>query len=80
MTLTYRYLIYPDGDEIEIDQDLRIDQMVDMNGIPLRLPLRSSKIIAYRVAKIHKRESRGEDNRYYHLELIPTSELQGMTI
>lgn len=76
MTLTYRYLVFPDGDELEIEHELKIDQMVDLNGVALHLPLKSSKIIAYRVAKIHKRESRGEDNRYFHLELIPAYELE----
>lgn len=76
MTLTYRYLVFPDGDELEIDQDLRIDTLVDLNGVPLRTPLKSAKIIAYQVTRIVNRESRGEDNRYFHLRLMPVSELE----
>lgn len=76
MTLTYKYLVFPDGDEVEIDHDLRIDQMVDLNGRPLALPLRTARTIAYRVSRIVKRESRGEENRYFYLELIPAADLE----
>jgi hypothetical protein len=54
---------------------LRIDQLVDLNGRPLPLPLSTDRIIAYRVAKIRRQEGRGEEASYHYLELVPVSDL-----
>lgn len=72
-----RYIIYPDGEMIEIEHALRIDDLVDLNGFPLPLPLRDSKIIAYRVTKVRRREERGSIDIEHHLELVPVSDLLG---
>jgi len=79
MTIETHWLVYPDGDRQETEVRLRIDQLVDMNGYSLRLPLRDPQIIAYRVFRIRNVESRGELNTLYYLELVPVYELKGST-
>jgi hypothetical protein len=71
------YLVYPDGDTQEAAMPLRVNQLVDLNGYPLSLPLDNPRIIAYRVYKVTRREERGEDTTLYHLELVPVNELLG---
>jgi hypothetical protein len=68
-------VVYPDGERQEIEHPLRIDQLVDLNGIPLRFPLPTPKLIAYRVYAKHTRKQRNEDVTEYHLELVPAREL-----
>ncbi len=75
MTLQSAVLVYPDGDTQEARQTLRINQAVDLNGLPLQLPLRSDKMIVYRVSKIRRSESRAEEITYYHLELVTMNEM-----
>jgi len=70
-------IIFPEGDEQEIGHSLHINEMVDLNGNPLSLPLSSAKIIAFRVHKINTRQTRNEEIREHHLELIPANELMG---
>lgn len=69
------YAVFPDGDTQEIGGPLRIDSLVDLNARPLALPLRTARIIAYRVVKIRKKEERGEEASYHYLELVPAAEL-----
>ncbi|MCX7025517.1 MAG: hypothetical protein NT080_13025 [Spirochaetes bacterium] len=76
MTIETRYIIYPDGETQEIGRLLRIDEFVDLNGIPLELPLRSERVIVYRVVKIRHRENRGELDILHYLELVPAAELR----
>ena len=73
-----RFLVYPDGDQQEIDFDPAFDDLVDLNGRPLAMPLTSARIIAYRVAKIRRVEEKGQDTVLYHLELVPSWELEGL--
>jgi len=80
MYLRSGYIVYPEGDIQEIEHELRFNQMVDLNGFPLTPPLMSSKIIAYRVYKITRKENKGSNDNYYHLELIPAKELETYTI
>ena len=75
MTLQYAVLVYPDGDTQEARVPLRINQVVDLNGYPLELPLKSVRIIAYRVSKIRKSETKAEETTYYHLELVRREEI-----
>jgi hypothetical protein len=73
------YAVFPDGDVQEIGGPLRIDSLVDLNGRPLALPLATSRMIAYRVVKIRKKEERGEEASYHYLELVPATELLAYT-
>lgn len=78
MTVVYRYLVYPDGDRQETDIALRINQLVDLNGFPLPLPLTTVRQIVYRVTKIRNTENRGEESSYYYLELVTGDELNSL--
>ncbi len=75
MFITNRFIVYPDDDVQEIEHALTVNQLVDLNGFPLRLPLKTHKIIAYRVFKKTTDERTGEESIYYHLELVPVNEL-----
>jgi hypothetical protein len=70
------YLVYPDGERQEAPTPLRINQIVDLNGYPLSLPLKSAKIIAYEVTRISRNEKKGETIVNYHLSLLNIRELE----
>jgi hypothetical protein len=72
-------IVYPEGDSREIEHDLRVNQLVDLNGNPLPLPLPSSKMIVYRVWKVTTQAERHEENVLYHLELVTRPELESAT-
>lgn len=74
-----RRILYPEGDSREIPHTLRINQLVDLNGNPLVLPLQTSKIIAYRVFKITMQSTRNENITNYHLELMNRIDLTHYT-
>jgi hypothetical protein len=71
-------LKYPEGDEKEIDHGLNFNQVVDLNGNPLRLPIPSPKMIVYKVYRVSTSENRGELVKYYYLELVVGEELMGL--
>ena len=68
-------IIFPEGDSQEISHRLSINQMVDINGNPLSLPLPTSMMIVYRVYKISADSNRNEDITNYHLEQVSVNEL-----
>jgi hypothetical protein len=70
-------IIYPEGDSREIEHDLRVNQLVDLNGNPLPLPLPTARMIAYRVWKVSTRSERHTEEVCYHLELVTRPELEG---
>ena len=69
-------IVYPEGDSREIEHDLRVNQLVDLNGNPLALPLQSAKMIVYRVWKVSTRAERHTEQLSYHLELVTRPELE----
>ena len=71
-------LVYPEGDSREIERDLRVNQLVDLNGNPLPLPLRSVRMIVYRVWKVSTRSERHAEEVCYHLELVTRPELESV--
>jgi hypothetical protein len=71
-------IIYPDGDSQEIEHRLRVNDLVDLNGNPLRLPIPTARMIVYRVWKISTNVERGCEQTYYHLELVRSPELEGL--
>ena len=75
MTLYTQRLIYPDGETQEIDHHLNINQIVDMNGIPISLPLPTAKMLAYRVCRISTQQERGEEIKNFFLELMTRDDL-----
>jgi hypothetical protein len=71
-------IIYPEGDHREIEHELRVNQLVDLNGNPLPLPLPTTRMIVYRVWKVSTETTvRHEENVWYHLELVTRPELEG---
>lgn len=78
MQWTEYYLLYPEGETQAIDWSLTVNALVDINGRPLDLPLRTSKQIVYRVMGQRTRETRNGEERFFLLELVPAYELEGL--
>jgi hypothetical protein len=72
------WVVYPEGDSIEIKRELRVNQLVDLNGNPLPLPLRSVRMIVYRVWKVSTRSERNTEEVFCHLELVTRPELESV--
>lgn len=79
MQLTTRRIIFPEGDCQEIEHSLRINQLVDLNGFPMAVPITMNKMIVYRVYKMRTTSSRGEDIIDYYIELVRKPELDELT-
>ena len=75
MTIDEYYIVYPEGEIQELEAPLRIDELVDLNGRALPLPLRNPRVIAYRVVKIRHTEERGTHAVFHYTELVPVDEL-----
>jgi hypothetical protein len=75
MTIDEYYIVYPEGECQEIELPLRIDELVDLNGRALPLPLASPRIIAYRIVKIRHTEERGVHAVLHYAELVSAAEL-----
>ena len=71
-------IVYPDGDSQEIEHTLRVNEIVDLNGNPLTLPLSTERMIVYRVWKISTNAERHSEQISYHLELVRNPELRGL--
>lgn len=69
------YIVYPEGDIQEVSGRLGINQLVDINGQALSLPLSDARVIAFRVEKVSVKESRGGAETYHYLCLVSASEL-----
>ena len=52
-----------------------INDIVDINGIPLPLPLPTVKMIVYRVYRISTRKTRNEEILEYHLDLLTRNDM-----
>lgn len=79
MFIESNFLVFPEGEVQEIEHQLHFNQIVDLNGRPVSLPLPTHKMIVYRVSKIQNKESLGEMSHYYHLELVRGDELFSLT-
>lgn len=80
MTIYNNYIVFPEGDIQEIAHDLRINQLVDINGVPITLPLKTAKMIVYRVYKKTTKESKGEVSTFYYLEQLSLNELKNLAL
>jgi hypothetical protein len=69
-------IVYPEGDSREIEHELSVNQLVDLNGNPLSLPLPSARMIVYRVWKISTRAELYTEDVFCHLELVTRPELE----
>jgi len=68
--------VFPEGDRQEIAHGLAVNQLVDLNGYPLSLPLTSTRQIAYRVRRKSTACERNGDVVSYFLELVGRPELE----
>jgi hypothetical protein len=75
MFLNEFFIVFPEGDVQEIDRQLTLNDIVDINGRRLSLPLPTNKMIAFRVAKIKTDENKGGNETYHFLELLSADEL-----
>jgi hypothetical protein len=69
------YIVFPEGDTQEVQGRLRVNQLVDVNGVPLPLPLPTNRMIVFRVARISTKENKGSSETYHYLELMSATEL-----
>jgi hypothetical protein len=69
------FIVFPEGDVQEISGRLSINDIVDINGRPLPLPLPTNKMIAFRVGKIKTDENKGGNETFHYLELLGAEEL-----
>ncbi len=74
-----RMLVYPEGDTQEIGWQLRFNQLVDVAGRPLAIPVPTVRMIAYRVRRISNEETRNEHVTRYFLEQLFPDELAAYT-
>jgi hypothetical protein len=74
-----RFIVYPEGDTREIDHALRVNELVDLNGGLLELPLPTARMIVYRVWKIATAAERHAQIVSYHLEQVTRPELDGLS-
>ena len=80
MYITTRKIIYPEGDELEIEHSLAINELVDLNGFPLKLPLPTSRMIVYKIRKKTTDTYKGGETIKYFLELLTKYELEEYVI
>ena len=69
------FVVFPEGDVQEVSGRIALNQIVDINGGCLALPLMSNRIIAFRVAKVRTKETKGLCETYHYLELLSAQEL-----
>jgi len=79
MTLYEFHLVFPEGETQEIQHELRINDIVDINGYPLSLPLPTNRMLAYHVARKRMAEERGLVVTWYFLEQLNAGDLLEFT-
>ena len=75
MFITEYFIVYPEGDTQEINGRLMLNQLVDVNGNPLDLPLSTNRMIVFRVAKIRTNDYKGGSETYHYLDQVSAREL-----
>jgi hypothetical protein len=75
MYTTESFIVFPEGDTQEIEHTLHINELVDINGNPLALPLATNRCIAFRVSRRIQKENRGGEQIFHYLELLSAAEL-----
>jgi hypothetical protein len=76
MKYPVRRIIYPEGDTQEIEWQLSFGDVVDVSGRPLSPPLPTVRMLAYRVYRINRSETRNEYVNEYHLEQLFPDDLR----
>ena len=75
MFISESFIVFPEGDTQEIQGRLRLNQMVDVNGNPLNLPLPTNRMVVFRVEKIRTDDYKGGSATYHYLEQVSAREL-----
>jgi len=75
MFIAEYFIVFPEGDTQEIHGRLALNQLVDLNGNPLELPLPTNRMIVFRVVKIKTNEYKGGTETFHFLEQVSAREL-----
>ena len=75
MYMSDYFIVFPEGDSQEIQGRLRLNELVDVNGNPLALPLPTNRMVVFRVARISVNEYKGGNETYHYLEQLSAGEL-----
>jgi len=75
MFISEYFIVFPEGDTQEIHGRLTLNQLVDLNGTPLELPLPTNRMIVFRVIKIKTNEYKGGTETFHFLEQVSAREL-----
>ena len=75
MYMTDYFIVFPEGDTQEVRGRLRLNQLVDVNGNPLPLPLPTNRMVVFRVARISVNDYKGGNETYHYLEQLSANEL-----
>lgn len=75
MQICEYYLVFPDGDRIEVPCPPRMGDILDANGKPHRLPIKTEKTLGFRVAGKRTVERTGCTAEVYRLEQMSASDL-----
>jgi len=75
MFITEYFIVFPEGDTQEIQGRLGLNQLVDVNGNPLSLPLPTNKMVVFEVGKITTDDYKGGQAVYHFLEQVSAREL-----
>ena len=77
MTIYEFYLIYPEGDVVEINNEIHFSSIVNICGEVIPKHLLNTKTLAYYIAKKQSKEERGIHKTFYILEQLSLNELCG---
>jgi hypothetical protein len=73
------FIVFPEGDIQEVSGRISLNELVDVNGRELDLPLPTNKMIVFRVVRIKVEENKGGNETFHFLELMSAEELLAYT-
>ena len=77
MILYEYYLIYPEGDVVEINNEVPVSSIVNIYGEILSKNSLNNETLSYYIAKKQTREENGIYQTFYTLEQLSINELCG---
>ena len=77
MILYEYYLIYPEGDVVEINNEVPVSSIVNIYGEILSKNSLNNETLSYYIAKKQTREEDGIHQTFYTLEQLSINELCG---
>ena len=75
MYMTDYFIVFPEGDTQEIRGRLPLNELVDVNGTPVSLPLPTNRMVVFRVNKVKTNDYKGGSETYHFLEQLSAREL-----